>query len=189
MSKHGLDARSFSIKPDDIVEGHREKTLGLLWKIIFQWKISVLLPVKDLEEEIEYLRRAYQRKTGVQFQEDELTSMYFQSQQLSLLFRWCSLVCSLHGQEILNFSSSFSDGRALCIMLSHYHPRLLRLDQIKSKVSDQPKIPSAEYSGWIPLSPARPKENYSKANLELFNSKLTEIGGIPFLRTFLISSN
>ena len=30
-----------AVSPQSIVEGHREKTLTLLWSIIFQFKVSV----------------------------------------------------------------------------------------------------------------------------------------------------
>ena len=33
--------------------------------------------------------------------------------------------------QVSNFNSSFSDGRALCYLIHHYHPQLLTLDSIK----------------------------------------------------------
>lgn len=48
----------------DIVEGHREKTFGLLWKLILNWKVSVLLDLSVLEAEIFEIRKEFKRLHG-----------------------------------------------------------------------------------------------------------------------------
>jgi hypothetical protein len=41
------------IRPESIVNGHREHTIALLWKIIFRWRVSLQLPSNALLDEIE----------------------------------------------------------------------------------------------------------------------------------------
>ena len=47
-----------NITAKDIVNGHREKTLSLLWSIIFGFQLSVILDADKLREEILHLRRS-----------------------------------------------------------------------------------------------------------------------------------
>lgn len=45
---------------------------------------------------------------------------------LSALLVWCQAVCHGYGVPIRNFTTSFADGRALCLLLHYYHPRVRR---------------------------------------------------------------
>ena len=47
-----------NVTAKDIVDGHREKTLSLLWNIIFGFQLSVILDVDKLREEILHLKRS-----------------------------------------------------------------------------------------------------------------------------------
>ena len=40
-----------------------------------------------------------------------------------------------HHLQIENFTVSFSDGRALCYLVHHYHPALLALDDINQETT------------------------------------------------------
>ena len=57
------------------------------------------------------------------------------TEMLSLILRWARLVSLHYGVEVDNFTVSFSDGRALCCLLHHYHPALLPLDEISFHTS------------------------------------------------------
>ena len=124
-----------NISPKDIVEGHREKTLLLLWKLIFRWKVSVMLDNTALAREVAQLKRLVGPNDEqlvrfpdlIYFSSFVQEEPYFQSEQLSLLFNWCRLLGELHGVPIQNFTSSFADGRAFCVLLGHYHPEILPL--------------------------------------------------------------
>jgi abnormal spindle-like microcephaly-associated protein len=63
------------VTPRDIVEGHREKTFGLLWKLILNWKVAVLIDLSILETEIAALKAEYKRIHGVD-QPDRVVSCY-----------------------------------------------------------------------------------------------------------------
>lgn len=121
-------------------------------------------------------------------------AVYFQSDQLSLLFQWCRLLCTRHGIPVHNFTSSFADGRALCVLIGHYHPEILPLSQIHhpraiaAEVADENGAPGENLSGdphgWtMTFSPGRKRnEPLINRNFQLFHKAIREIGGIPVLR-------
>ena len=41
---------------------------------------------------------------------------------LSALLAWCQAVCHGYGVPVRNFTTSFADGRVLCLLLHYYHP-------------------------------------------------------------------
>ncbi|GIX68686.1 abnormal spindle-like microcephaly-associated protein homolog [Caerostris extrusa] len=95
-----------NIDPRDIVDGNREKTLSLLWQIIFKTQIGFLN-----------------------------SKLYKENEVIQQLLQWCQNVCAHYGVKVLNFTTSFSDGRALCYIVHHYHPNLLPQDKIKKETS------------------------------------------------------
>jgi hypothetical protein len=60
--------------------------------------------------------------------EDVANLGYGKHQQLLLC--WCNAVCCLYDMKIRNFTTAFSDGRALCFLVHHYQPNLLPVDNI-----------------------------------------------------------
>ena len=49
---------------------------------------------------------------------------------------WANLhICTIFFLQTNNFTSSFSDGRILCYLVHHYHPRLLPLDRIQNETT------------------------------------------------------
>jgi abnormal spindle-like microcephaly-associated protein len=191
----GLDG----IQPADIVDGHREKTLRLLWKMIFAWRVNVSLDADLLTSEINDLKRDFAVKFGRPLADDSFLvrhihsieflkiqdEMYFQSDILSSLLSWARTVCAFSDIPVHNFSSSFADGRALCALLSHYHPNIISLSQLALK--EPPKL-TAEWAGEGvgEFSPTKiPIHNQSQRNFNLFNARVQAIGGIPILSTVL----
>ena len=55
------------ITAKDIVGGHRQRTLALLWKIISHWQIPALVDVAELKLEIQRIRDAIQAKVPKHF--------------------------------------------------------------------------------------------------------------------------
>ena len=47
-----------SICSKNIVEGHLEKTLGLMWHIIFGFQLDRILDVERLQREVKHLRKS-----------------------------------------------------------------------------------------------------------------------------------
>ncbi|XP_069376833.1 abnormal spindle-like microcephaly-associated protein [Paralichthys olivaceus] len=129
------DEHGSIIDSRDVVDGHREKTLGLLWKIIFAFHVEVILDEEQLRDEIGFLRRALRTKRrlvslradrGLQPSPVKTRSPYENSStKITLLMDWTRAVCDFYGLKVDNFTVAFSDGRVLCYLIHHYHPGLL----------------------------------------------------------------
>ncbi|KAI1316955.1 hypothetical protein EDD11_009199 [Mortierella claussenii] len=198
LVKHGISlegTRGGVVTARDIVEGHREKTFGLLWKLILNWKVSVLLDLAVLEAEINALKAEYRRLYGND-QPDRVDTVYFTSDQLSALLRWCQAIGSFYDLSISNFTTSFSDGRAFGALLSYYHPTLLDMNEMKDSArflneykqglhQPEPQLPeNNDGKGWFidtrdiqdPVTQAKEMDRF---NYRLLHNKVQALGGVP----------
>ncbi|KAK9519679.1 hypothetical protein VZT92_022391 [Zoarces viviparus] len=129
------DEHGSNIDSRDIVDGHREKTLSLLWKIIFAFHVEVILDEDQLREEIGFLKRTLRTKQrleslradrGLQPSPSRTRAPYeHSSTKITLLMDWVRTVCDFYNLKVENFTVTFSDGRVLCYLIHHYHPGLL----------------------------------------------------------------
>ncbi|XP_067893808.1 abnormal spindle-like microcephaly-associated protein isoform X2 [Heterodontus francisci] len=135
------DEQGNIIDSRDIVDGHREKTLALLWRIIFAFQVEILLNEGQVQEEIEFLQKtlltwhklAALRSVSVlshPTKDQDLNVPEKYSPQIKLLMNWVNAVCGYYGVQVENFTVAFSDGRILCYLIHHYHPGLLALHDI-----------------------------------------------------------
>ncbi|XP_061539921.1 abnormal spindle-like microcephaly-associated protein [Phycodurus eques] len=124
----------------DIVDGHREKTLSLLWKIIFSFQVEVILNEDHLREEIVFLRRTLRSKLrlasvradhGLESSALKTKVPYEHcSTKVVLLMEWARAVCDFYNLTLENFTVTFSDGRVLCYLIHHYHPSLISEESV-----------------------------------------------------------
>ncbi|NXJ86043.1 ASPM protein, partial [Trogon melanurus] len=135
------DESGASIDSRDIVDRHRERTLALLWKIVFAFQVDVFLNVEQLKEEIEFLKNARKRKKQLgalktfpndcKVQEDSSSSSPQKySENVKLLMTWVNAVCGFYNIKVDNFTVCFSDGRVLCHLIHHYHPCYVPLEAV-----------------------------------------------------------
>lgn len=61
---------------------------------------------------------------------------YFTCESIALLLKWCKVVCATYGFRVNNFTLSFSDGRALCLLINFYLPQVLSLSEIHTTTAD-----------------------------------------------------
>ncbi|XP_041885831.1 abnormal spindle-like microcephaly-associated protein [Corvus kubaryi] len=138
---HLKDESGASIDSRDIVDRHRERTLALLWKIVFAFQVDVFLNVEQLKEEIEFLKNTHRRKarlgaiktlaTGFRVQQDSSNfSSQSYSENVKLLMAWVNAVCGFYNIKVENFTVCFSDGRVLCHLIHHYHPCYVPLEAV-----------------------------------------------------------
>uniref|UniRef100_A0A8D3BA27 Assembly factor for spindle microtubules n=1 Tax=Scophthalmus maximus TaxID=52904 RepID=A0A8D3BA27_SCOMX len=202
LKSKGLDLKDEHgavIDSRDVVDGHREKTLSLLWKIIFAF--HVILDEDQLREEIGFLKRTLSTKRrlvslradrGLQPSPAKTRQPQTEhsSTKINLLMDWARAVGDFYSLKVENFTVTFSDGRVLCYLIHHYHPGLLpevavshsttqtvecsprgRLElSCSASDSDSPDSPSVEFKELL--------EN-EKNNFRLVNNAVAFLGGVP----------
>ncbi|KAI5929237.1 Abnormal spindle-like microcephaly-associated protein [Manis javanica] len=137
------DEHGNTILSKDIVDRHREKTLGLLWKIAFAFQVDISLDLDELKEEITFLKHTQSMKrtmsalscnsgavTNKKKDERNRGSFGQYSESIKLLMDWVNAVCAFYDKTVENFTVSFSDGRVLCYLIHHYHPCYVPFDAI-----------------------------------------------------------
>ncbi|CAL1537151.1 unnamed protein product [Lymnaea stagnalis] len=213
MAERKMDLSKSQVTPKDIVDGHREKTLLLLWHLIIHFQCSIKVNMDHLKEEIDMLIKSLQlklamqkvgvlSKEGCQARRDSGgTQLLMENERLQLIFQWCRLVCLHYGVTVENFTVSFSDGRALCCLIHHYHPALLPLSEIKfhttvsfqQEAEDQCQVVTDPDSSmdWGHGGGLMANENNpemfeellanEKANFKTLYEKVSELGGVPLM--------
>ncbi|RMY61929.1 hypothetical protein D0865_00730 [Hortaea werneckii] len=91
------------ITAEEVVDGHREKTLGLLWSLVSNYGISHLVDLDDLARDMRRLGR-----------------QQFAQRHEELLQEWAAAHCRQQGLRIANLTTSFSDGRAYLAILEDF---------------------------------------------------------------------
>ncbi|XP_075566135.1 abnormal spindle-like microcephaly-associated protein [Pelecanus crispus] len=139
---HLTDESGASIDSRDIVDRHRERTLALLWKIVFAFQVDVFLNVEQLKEEIQFLKNAQKKNpqlgafktfpNSCRVQEDNSSnsSPESYSENVKLLMTWINAVCGFYNIKVENFTVCFSDGRVLCHLIHHYQPCYVPLEAV-----------------------------------------------------------
>jgi abnormal spindle-like microcephaly-associated protein len=102
LAAHGNLAENAltGITADDIVDGHREKTLSLLWALVSHHGLAQLVDWDELTSDI--------RRTGGYLPDFQA---FAQNPRESLLRSWAAAYASLAGIQIHNLTTSFSDPR------------------------------------------------------------------------------
>ncbi|XP_077573528.1 abnormal spindle-like microcephaly-associated protein homolog isoform X2 [Stigmatopora nigra] len=144
LKNRGIDLKDEHgsiIDSRDIVDGHREKTLSLLWKIIFSFQVEVILDEDHLREEIIFLKKTLRTKqklarvrAGHGFETSGVKPKFLYehgSTKVVLLMEWARAVCDFYNLTLENFTVTFSDGRVLCYLIHHYHPSLIPEESIR----------------------------------------------------------
>ncbi|NXQ46055.1 ASPM protein, partial [Catharus fuscescens] len=202
------DETGASIDSRDIVDRHRERTLALLWKIVFAFQVDVFLNVEHLKEEIEFLKNAHKRKAllgGVKtfpndfkVQEDSSNfSSQTYSENVKLLMAWVNAVCRFYNIKVENFTVCFSDGRVLCHLIHHYHPCYMPLEAVCQRTTQTVECSRTVTVGLNSSSSSESDTSLNvveemfdqilykelldneKQNFQLINAAVSDLGGIP----------
>ncbi|NP_001116845.1 abnormal spindle-like microcephaly-associated protein [Danio rerio] len=212
LKNKGVDLRDehgANIDSRDIVDGHREKTLNLLWKIIFAFQVEVLLDENQLKEEISFLRKTWRTKQKLAsiMANNSVTvsrmkarrAFEHPSQKVTLLMDWVNAVCEFYSLKAENFTVSFSDGRILCYLIHHYHPGHLHAEEIQQRTT---QTIECGHRGRVELNNSSSDSDCSfenlatmqsesvtvdfrelleneKSNFQLVNTAVSYLGGVP----------
>lgn len=110
-----------SVRAEDIVNGHREKTIALLWGLVSRWGLAELINWDELSDEIRRLKLKASQRFGCQTQ-DWSTEVDVSGRDgpALLLKQWASVLAQLKGLHLDNLSTSFGDGRIYQSIVDEY---------------------------------------------------------------------
>lgn len=123
----------------DIVDGHREKTLALLWRLISCFQLQSLVDNDAMANEIDRVlsRMSFRARDFFDLQQHEAPLRFPEEDQVySLLLQWCRAVCANYLVEVHDFTTSFADGKVLCYLMHYYHPMLLSKSEVTPTLAD-----------------------------------------------------
>ncbi|KAL4763425.1 putative calmodulin-binding protein Sha1 [Aspergillus foveolatus] len=106
------------IRAADIVDGHREKTIALLWGLVSNWGLSELVDIYSLKKEILRLGRRY----DIEYKNDTLSADDFveNNEPIKLLRQWAFLVAQLRGLAPNNLTTDMANGKVYECILDEY---------------------------------------------------------------------
>lgn len=117
-----------NIRAAEIVDGHREKTIALLWGLVSNWGLSGLVDMSDLNEEISQLRKRaiLPNEPG----SPEATLEHAGTDEPTVLLKqWASLVTQLRGLDPENLNANLADGTVYECILDEYERYILTSSQ------------------------------------------------------------
>lgn len=117
LHDHGRLGRGTNeITADDIVDGHREKTLSFLWSLVSTHGLEQLVDFMELTANIKRIAGA-----TIDIQTSTANSDFLpQSVQESLLKKWASAYAVQQGLRISNLTTSFADGKVYAAILGAF---------------------------------------------------------------------
>lgn len=174
--EHVVDAKVVAQIAKDIVDGHREKTLALLWQLISCFQLQSLVDTTVLQREVDGIQQrmsyralefleAQQRRAPVRSSSDSTSDDVY-----ALLLAWCRAVCANYAVPVSDFTTSFADGRALCYLLHYYHPMLLAKSDILATTADSHGATTDEQ---LLMN--------EKRHFALLNERVKQLGEVPVL--------
>jgi hypothetical protein len=103
------------VSASDVVDGYRERTVGLLLEMMQRWGFGSLVNFEETRKEVERLERKLS-KTHTAVEEDEAYA------EATLLKRWAAAVAELHGlsRKVENLTTSFADGSVFLAIVAEY---------------------------------------------------------------------
>ncbi|KAF2252619.1 hypothetical protein BU26DRAFT_480382 [Trematosphaeria pertusa] len=135
------------IKAEDIVDGHREKTLSLLWSLVGKYGLGSLVDWPQIVKEIErfremwYTKRDNYEKRELDSDDDEATTeLDGLEYHKRLLLSWSRCIARLHGLRVTNLTTSFSNPKVLEAIVDTYLPSTLISATTSSRLSLAAKL-------------------------------------------------
>ncbi|WEW58284.1 hypothetical protein PRK78_003752 [Emydomyces testavorans] len=121
----GVGIIAQNIRPEDIVDGYREKTIALLWGLLGKWGLPGLLDWDDLKREIIRLKAklgqvSHHEQSNEDDQEERAQGDDNYEKAMYLLRTWASSLAELKGLRVENMTTSFADGRIFESIVDEY---------------------------------------------------------------------
>ncbi|GAB5365542.1 hypothetical protein AAMO2058_001067200 [Amorphochlora amoebiformis] len=138
------------VNHQSIVDGNQSTTLSLLWQVVLARNISIL-PTEALKKETKRLQGSPIRHTAGQTASPAKEVFFHAPQQMQGLLEWAAAVVNaakgsyydemeseqtengvpFSWPRVTNFTTSFVDGRAVCLIVHYYLPAVLPLSSFR----------------------------------------------------------
>jgi abnormal spindle-like microcephaly-associated protein len=135
------------IKAEDIVDGHREKTLSLLWTLVGKCGLGSLVDWRQIVKETDRLREEWYAtrdncaERDLDSEDEEATTeREGLKYHTRLLLSWSRSIARLHGIKISNLTTSFANPKALEVIVDTYLPSTLTTAVENSKLGLATKL-------------------------------------------------
>ena len=170
----GLPGTWSRIKAEDIVDGHLEHTMGLLWALMMHYSAPGLLLPKSLDAEITRLGgKVPDVKRIERLSAARRGNSVVEAPQCAMearLFAWARAACATQSVELNNLGSAFTDGRALCAVIRAYAPMMIQ----KRRIGNAPlKLGDAN------ADVAKQARCIARDNFAAVSKALQALGGVP----------
>lgn len=136
-----------SIRAEEIVDGHREKTLSLLWALVGKSGLGSLVEWPQLVKETErfreqwYTTRDNYAERELDSDDDEATAeLHGLEYHKRLLLSWSRSITRLHGLRVANLTTSFANPKVLEVIVDTYLPSSLTASLADSKLGLAAKL-------------------------------------------------
>lgn len=117
------------LRAEDIVDGHREKTIALLWALVSKWGLAGLVDWDDVKKEIARLKRKALSQLGPDQISDETwlegNELCESDDHAHMLQQWAGILAALKGRRINNMTTSFADGKIYESIVDEYEPYIV----------------------------------------------------------------
>ncbi|KAJ9666424.1 hypothetical protein H2201_003346 [Coniosporium apollinis] len=118
---------SEDVKAEDIVDGHREKTLGFLWGLVGKCGLGSLVDWEEVGKENHRLKAQFSEENPAHEEsdfdnEDDLPDPSDLDRYAHLLLIWARNIARLHNLRVTNLTTSFANPKVLEAIVTHYLP-------------------------------------------------------------------
>ncbi|KAF2130140.1 hypothetical protein P153DRAFT_366607 [Dothidotthia symphoricarpi CBS 119687] len=121
------------VRAEDIIDGHREKTLALLWSLVGKCGLASLVDWPQIVKETERFRETWYtrcdnyQERDLDSEDDDATTELGEGLEYHkrLLLSWSRSIARLHGLRVTNLTTSFADPKVLEVIVDTYLPSTL----------------------------------------------------------------
>ena len=141
----GSEQITDKVTAEDFVDGHREKTMVMLWGLVGKWGLGTLVDCTDLRNEVHRLEKLLDGRDN----RDRATNQDYESdveelqEHTQLLKMWARNVAQLRGLIVANLTTSFANGRVFAAIVDEYESYLPHRHKItQGRVKETGDLPS-----------------------------------------------
>lgn len=134
----GMEKLLDGVTAENIVDGYREKTVGVLWGLLSRWGVEDLVDFGDVKSQIRKIRSRLDPPLDTD--ENDFSNLEESANDLEtnsdLLRVWATVIAQTRGVRVQNLTTSFSDGFVFSAIVDEYAQYLP-----SSKTPDTPNAP------------------------------------------------